>query len=358
MPLGPSNQPLVGGAVARAVAETLEYATAFRAGVAAIQNAEHLALACHVTPDGDALGSVLAFHLAARNAGVQSVASWPAPFQFAPHYRSVPGVELAINPADFPSHPDIMVTFDCGSMGRLNELGDSGRRAKELVVVDHHASNQRYGTINVVDPTAASTTVVVHKMLGALGWPITRDIAWCLYVGLVTDTGRFQYEATTPATFALAEELTSFDLPIARINRELFDEHRFTYLQLAARVLGRAELDLERSLVMSCVSQVDLAEFGVDYDEVEGLIDWLRTSAEAEITVLVKEAADGVRVSMRGKESADVGAIAALFGGGGHRLASGFSSNASVSAVIAEIKAAIPAAIPVSSFDESDPLLH
>ncbi len=309
--------------------------------VAVIQATESVALACHLSPDGDALGSTLGFHLAAINNGCHSVASWPTPLAVPTNYRSLPALGLAIDSSVFPLNPPVMLTFDCGSADRLNELHGAASNADHLIVVDHHASNQRYGTINIVDATAASTTVMVHRLLAALGWPLTRDIAWCLYTGLITDTGRFQFAATTPSVFALAEELTTFDLPIARINRELFDEHRFAYLKLAARVLERAEYDHSRSMLVSSVTQQDLAEFAVSYDEVEGLIEWLRTCIEAEITVLIKEAADSLHVSMRAKESANVGSIATSFGGGGHRLAAGFSFHGSVEDALSAIRASV-----------------
>lgn len=307
--------------------------------VTLLQGADELALACHVTPDGDALGSMLGLHHLARSQGRRSVASWPAPFTVADHYRSVPGLELATAPHLFPAAPDLMLTFDCGSLARLNELGAPAKAARELVVIDHHATNDRYGTVNAVDVDAAATAVVVRELARRLGWPLTREAAWCLYTGIVTDTGRFQYASTTPAVFALAQELAEFDLPIARLSRELFDEHRFAYLKLAARVLDRAELDESVSLVSSWVSQEDLAHFGVAYEEVEGLIDWVRTAAEAEVTCLAKEAHDGVRVSMRAREVADVGAVAIALGGGGHRLASGFTMDAPIPAVLAAVRA-------------------
>jgi bifunctional oligoribonuclease and PAP phosphatase NrnA len=209
--------------------------------------------------------------------------------------------------------------------------------------VDHHATNARYGTINVIDTHAAATAVVVRALAARLGWALTRDAAWCLYTGIVTDSGRFSYATTSPALFGLAEELSEFDLPIDRITRELFDEHPFSYLQLASTVLARAELDTDLSLVSSWVSQDDLVRHGVGYDDVEGLIDWLRTAAEAEVACLCKEAPDGMRVSLRAKSDADVGAVATSLGGGGHRLASGFTMNAETARVLASVKNALAA---------------
>src|SRR5436309_2415776 len=110
----------------------------------AIGDADSVALACHVAPDGDALGSMLALHHLCRAYAKPSVASWPAPFVVAPHYAYLPGLEFATPPEDFPSAPDVMVTFDCGSLARLGELGASALNAGELVVLDHHLSNDRY----------------------------------------------------------------------------------------------------------------------------------------------------------------------------------------------------------------------
>ena len=311
-----------------------------------------LALMCHVSPDGDALGSMLAMHHLALSQGVASVASFPHPFSVAAHYRSVPGIELLTDSSDFPAAPSLVLTFDCGSVQRLVELGvpaASALKNGELIVLDHHATNDRYGSINVVDTKAAATAVVVRALAKELGWPLTRDAATCLYVGLVTDTGRFQFSCTDPSVFELAAELASFGLPISRLNRELFDEHSYAYLRLAARVLGRAILDVERELIYTNVTQADLVEFGVDYDEVEGLIEWIRSANEAEVAIIYKEAVDGIRVSMRSLTKVDIGALAVSLGGGGHIRAAGFTMNAPVAdvhaAVIAELDAIAAASV-------------
>src|SRR5438477_4463768 len=181
-----------------------------RAAVA-IEASSAVALACHVTPDGDALGSMLALHHLCRSVGKPSVASWPAPFLVGSHYRFLPGLDACTDPADYPSAPEVMVTFDCGSLDRLGELAHAAKAAGQLIVLDHHVTNDRYGTINVIDSEAAATAVVVRRLAERLGWSLTREAAVCLYTGLVTDTGRFQYTNTTPAVFALAQELTTFE---------------------------------------------------------------------------------------------------------------------------------------------------
>lgn len=310
-----------------------------------VDGARSLALACHVNPDGDALGSTLAlFHLA-RAHGRPAVASWSEPFAVAPHYTFLPGLELATKPVDFPVEPDVMVTFDCGSLDRLGDLTASAQRAHELVVVDHHVTNTRFGSHNLIDGSAASTASVVRELARRLGWSLTREAALCLYTGLVTDTGRFQYSNTTPEVFALAEELASFDLPIEQITRQLFELHRFPYLQMVGMCLARAELDPELRFVATWITTFDLEGFGVEIEEAEGLIDLVRRTAEADVACVCKETPGGIRVSLRSvTDDVDVGALAQRFGGGGHRYAAGFTAPYPVTDVIASIKRELHAA--------------
>jgi len=266
-----------------------------------VRGAGQIALACHVTPDGDALGSMLGLFHVLRGAGRDVVASFPSPFVVAPHYRELPGLDLLTKPEDFPVAPELMMTFDCGSLDRLGDLVPAARAARELVVIDHHISNDRYGTINVIEPDAAASGWVVQRLVDTLGLPLNRDAAVCLYTAIVCDTGRFQYDTTTPEVFDLARRLTEFDVPVARLSRALFEEHRFAYLQLLGQAL-----------------------------------------AEAQLICVLKEEADGtVRVSLRSLGAVDVRRIAESHGGGGHRFAAGFTSPDDIPATVAAIRAAL-----------------
>ncbi len=308
----------------------------------AIDEAELVALACHVAPDGDALGSTLALHHVLAAAGLRSIASFPEPFTVAPHYRDLPGLDLLSHPDRFPVQPEVMVTFDCGSLERLGQLRANAEAASELIVIDHHISNDRYGSINVIDPTAAASGVLVRRLIDRLGLPLTRDAAVCLYCALVCDTGRFQYESTNASVFALAGELVTFDVPVSTMSRTLFEEHRFAYLQLLAEALGAAELIREQSFVWTAVTQDMLKRHDVTLDEVEGLIDIVRRTAEADIACVLKEEPDGtVKVSLRSVGAADVHHIAAAHGGGGHRFAAGFTSDVGIADTIDRIRAAL-----------------
>jgi len=308
----------------------------------AIAGASRVTLVCHVNPDGDALGSTLGLHHVLRAAGVDSVASFPSPFVVAPHYRELPGLDLLTPPELVDREPEVLVTFDCGSLDRLGELETSAKAAGELVVVDHHASNERYGTINVIDVDAAASGVLVRRLISRLDLPLTRDAAICLYAALVCDTGRFQYESTTCEVFGLAQELADYQLPISSLSRTLFEEHRFAYLQLVADVLGGAQLIPDKRFVWAKVTQADLARRNVSFEEVEGLIDLVRRTLEADVSCVLKEAADGAwRVSLRSLGAVDVCKIAEREGGGGHRLAAGFSSDDPADVVVGRILASL-----------------
>ncbi len=322
------------------------YRVALQSAARAIRAATEVALACHVTPDGDALGSMLGLHHVLQAAGIRSVCSFSEPFVIAPHYRKLIGLDLIIPPAEFPKAPEVMITFDCGSLGRLGDLGAPAIAAGELIVVDHHLSNERYGTINVIDPNAAASGVVVRDLIAELGLALNRDAAVCLYAALVCDTGRFQYSSTTPEVFELAAELARFDVPIPDLSRTLFEEHRFAYLQLMATVVQRAELFVDERFVCTVVLQKDLDEFGVTMEEVEGLIDVVRRTREAEVSAVLKQDVDGTfRVSLRSLGSVDVCAIAQCNAGGGHRFAAGFSSRDPAEAIVGRIRAALAQAV-------------
>jgi phosphoesterase RecJ-like protein len=194
----------------------------------------------------------------------------------------------------------------------------------------------------VIDPDAAASGVLVRRLIERLELPLNRDAAVCLYAAVVCDTGRFQYESTTSEVFALAGELTCFDVPIARLSRTLFEEHRFAYLQLLADVLARSVLVPEKRFVWTSVSQDDLARHGVTFEEVEGLIDVVRRTREAEVACVLKEAPDHTwRVSLRSLGDVDVRRIAEFEGGGGHRFAAGFTSDDAVHKIVARILAAL-----------------
>ena len=310
----------------------------------AIGAAESVALACHLGPDGDAIGSLLGLTIALNERGARTVASWGSdPFVTPPHYTYLPRLELLSPPASFPAAPDVMITFDAGSFERLGSLEANARAARTLLVIDHHVSNDRFGTINLVDPDAAASATIVFELLRRMSVAIDADIAACLYTGLVTDTGRFQYRNTTPEVHRIAAELIAAGAPHVEITQRIYNTHPVGYLRLAATALDKVEVREDASVVWTWVSTADLANAGVELEDIEALIDLVRTADIADVAVVLKQQSDGrYRVSMRSKGASDVGAVAVEFGGGGHALAAGFTShNGDPRATVEEIIAAL-----------------
>ena len=287
-----------------------------------------MAIACHVNPDADALGSSLglAHHLVARGATV--VVGFPnEPLEMPGWSAALPVDDLVVPVEAFPSSPAVMVTCDCAAFDRLGSLGASADAAGELIWIDHHRSNDGSGTIRLVDPHASSTCELVAGLIDEIGGELTRDSALCLYAGLVTDTGRFQYEAVTSQTLRLAARLREHDFDHARLSQVLYEDNGAAYLRLVGRALSRLQEVPEAELVWTYLTQADLAEAGVGPGDTDDLIDVLRTAREADVAAILKQQRDGrFKVSVRSRGGHDLAVAAAAFGGGGHRLAAGYTS--------------------------------
>ncbi|WP_433497404.1 DHH family phosphoesterase [Sphaerimonospora sp. CA-214678] len=309
-----------------------------------VRAADRVALACHVSPDGDALGSMLGFGLALAGSGKKVVASFGDRCFAVPRLlRFLPGQELLVEPAAYPAEPDLMLTFDASTMERLGLLAPSAGRAGELIVIDHHVSNTGFGSLHLVDPSAAATAVLTEELIHRLSLPVGRDVATCLYTGLVTDTGSFRYSATTPAAHAMAGRLIAAGIRPDEIARELWDRSPFAYLRLLGAALGRVALDRSAAaghgLVWTYVTHADRVLDGLPYDEVEGVIDVIRRVDEADVAVVLKEDDEGIwNVSTRSKGAVDVGRACVELGGGGHSRAAGFSSRLPPQETIASLR--------------------
>ncbi|MEV4176160.1 DHH family phosphoesterase [Nonomuraea sp. NPDC049709] len=303
-----------------------------------ISQADEVALACHVTPDGDALGSMLAVAFVLRSMGKRVVASFGDRHFAVPRLlRFLPGQEMLVPPSDYPAAPELMIVFDSSTFERLGLLGPNAAVARELVVVDHHPSNAGFGTLSLIDANAAATAMLAEQLVYRLGGRLDRDIATCLYAGLVTDTGSFRYSSTTPAVHQMAARLVATGLHTDEIARELWDRSPFGYLKVLAAALDRVEL--EGGLVWTYVTRVDRAAYGLPYAELEGIIDIVRRTDEAEVTVVLKEDDQGDwQVSTRSKGTADVAAVCAALGGGGHHNAAGYTSHDTVEETMAKFR--------------------
>ena len=315
----------------------------FAEAAAALTGATSVALACHVNPDADALGSMLGLSNHLRAMGKQTACSFPnEPFESPRWAAMLPGTDALVPPSDFPKDPPVMVTCDVASLDRLAALGGPAVRATTLIWIDHHVTNEGLGTIPIIDPSASSTCELVWRLVKELGGEIGIETAACLYAGLVTDTGRFQYEAVRPDTLRLAAELREFPFEHTRLVQALYEDNGIAYLRLLGVALERIRSEPQADLVWTYLTRADLDRADVHPAETDDLIDVLRTAREADVAAVIKQQRDGrFKVSLRSRGGHDVAAAASRFGGGGHRLAAGYTSNHGLAATVESLKAAL-----------------
>ncbi|AEV88091.1 phosphoesterase [Actinoplanes sp. SE50] len=301
------------------------------AAVRALGGDAAIQLICHVSPDGDALGSMLGFALALRRLGHTRVrATFPGEFRVPTPYTRLPGIEMLVPEPEAYHDPELFLVFDVAAESRLGGLAARVAAAPVSVVLDHHASNPGFGTIRLIDPCAAATSVLAEELVTRLGVPLDAEIAECFYVALATDTGSFRFEATTVAVHELAARLIATGLRPGEISRRIFDTRPFGAVKLAGEVLGRAVLEPSaaggRGLVWTYATLADLDRHEQPPYVLDTLIDPVRSVAEADVTLLVKQVAENEwAVSLRSKGAVDVSRLAISQGGGGHRLAAGFT---------------------------------
>jgi phosphoesterase RecJ-like protein len=308
-----------------------------------LRGADEVVITGHVNPDADALGSVLGLANHLGSLGVRTICTYPNEPLDPPRWSALlPGAGLLTEVRDVPDSPAVMVTCDCASFDRLGPLGHQASQARELIWIDHHRSNDGHGTVRLVDPDASSTCEMVVRLIDAIGGDMTDASAVCLYAGLVTDTGRFQYQATTPETLRLAARLREHPFDHAALSQALYEDNAFPYLRLMGTALQRLQLVEGMDLVWTYLTRSDLHEAGVHPAETDDLIDVIRSAREADVAALVKQQWDGrFKVSMRSRGGHDLSAVAAAFGGGGHRLAAGYTSSHGPQGTIDRLAAAL-----------------
>jgi bifunctional oligoribonuclease and PAP phosphatase NrnA len=286
-------------------------------------------LSGHVQPDADALGSTLALAGALRRRGARVLATFPAPFTLPPSLSWLPGADGLVPSSSVPSSPELFVSLDAASPGRLGELAPLLASAGTSVVVDHHASNPGFGDVRLVDPAAPATVVLVAGLLDEMGVALDEQLATLLYAGLAADTGSFRFGSTRPDTHELAARLLATGIDHAAISRRLFDTAPFGWLGLLSVVTGRAVLErgVGAGLVWTWSSTAEAAEHGLPGEQLEALVDVVRSAEEADVSCVLKGQDDGTwSVSLRSRGATDVARVAMALGGGGHRLAAGYSS--------------------------------
>lgn len=292
----------------------------------------------HVQPDGDSIGAVLGLYHCLKKAG-KKVVPLGKVSEVPPQYRFLPGIEALSSAKDITQPADVFISVDAPNVERLGEADKAFKASKIHINIDHHLDNDNFGEFNLVDLNKSSVCEIVFWLLKDAGFEIDLKTATCLYTGIVTDTGRFQYTNTFPSTFEAARILLEIGVLPAMIFSEVYENLSFNALKLLGKVLSKAESS--DGLVWSTISRKDLEETKADLSETETFIDMLRSVKGVKVAAIFKEImVDGEkmwRVSLRGKNGYDVQKIAQKHGGGGHKQAAGYKTKMTLDQATQEI---------------------
>ncbi|MCW0213387.1 MAG: DHHA1 domain-containing protein [Pseudonocardia sp.] len=317
---------------------------------AVLREAREVVLLAHVQPDADALGSALALGTALHRRGVRVRVSFGTTSggddRVPQSLRSLDEYGLLVPAAELPVAPEVLVACDTADIGRLGSAAGLLDTAGTTILVDHHASNPGFGTIRVLDPGAEATVMLVRRILDVLGEPLDDVVGRCLYAGLATDTVGFR--TAGPEAHRLAAELVEAGVEVEPLIRRIVDTHPFSWLHALAGVLAGASLEPDaaggRGLVHACVPAAVVSAFG--QEEIESVVGHLRTAAEADVAAVFKQVGPHRwALSLRGKGTVDLSAVAVALGGGGHRNASGAVRDGELGDLRAALRAALDAEV-------------
>ncbi len=291
-----------------------------------IENAQRIVMACHINPDGDALGSLLALGTAildkypAKDVTLLSRDGVPFIYRFLPGYERV---QQSTNRSDF----DLAIVLDSGDLKRTgDEIVPTILAAPLQMDIDHHVGEGAFGSVRLLNSKAAATAEIVYDLIHALETPITPEIAVCLLTGVITDTGSFRFMNVTPRTLRIAADLIEAGASPALIAEQVFDNRTFNATQLMGIALSSLTHAENGKITWARIRHTDFIAAHSTDEETEGLIGIVRAIRGTEIALLFREIRPGmIRISLRSNEAHNVAEMAAQFGGGGHRLASGCS---------------------------------
>ncbi|MEN3271642.1 MAG: bifunctional oligoribonuclease and phosphatase NrnA [Actinomycetota bacterium] len=317
--------------------------TALDSVVEELQQAGKLLITTHENPDGDALGSLLAFDEMMRALGkdtlmFMSASNFPLPHEY--QHLPLDGVRNE-PPADMDERTAVFL--DCGNIDRM-PVDFLQREGQHIVNIDHHHDNTCFGTVNLVVGDASCTAEILWELSHALGVEITPSMAHALYIALITDTGRFMYENTGARSHVMAAELIEAGVDVAGVYRQLYQDLPFPRLQLLARALNAVERFDDGRLTVAHLTRADFGETGAVESDSEGVVDHLRSVADTKVAALVRELLDrdARKVSLRSTDGqVDVSVIARSLGGGGHRQAAGATTEIPFEQLIDHIRAGV-----------------
>ena len=310
---------------------------------AILRPASHILITAHRDPDGDSLGCQMAFHeywTTQRKGTADIVDHGSLPRK----YRFLDPKGLIRSPRQIkrPVHWDAVVVFECSSLDRIGSVKSLLTDGLPIVNIDHHCQNSLFGTVNVLDPTAAACGEMLHDLLQFWHARITPPMAQQLAVAIVTDTGRFHYHSTSPKTLELTAALMRQGADLTALTDEIYYSHDINHFRLVQHVLGSAQIRAGGKVCLLTLRAAERRRFGVPLRELEGLVDYTLYLRGVRVGALLKEMGPRkTKVSLRSSDSSDVAEIARRFGGGGHLNASGCTIDLPLKEAVAALAKAI-----------------
>lgn len=303
-----------------------------------VKSAETIAIGGHVRPDGDCVGSCLGVYLyLKKHFPDKQIHVYLEPIPDVFHFLK--GSEDILHEIPADKVYDLFILLDCGDAQRLGFSAPLFERAKTSFCIDHHVSNQAFATENYIEPEASSTCELVYHLLGSD--QISEEIAECLYVGIVHDTGVFRHSCTHPSTMCAAADLMGKGIPFTKIITETFDEKTFAQNQIMGYALVNAIQFLKGRGVASYVDLEQMVEYRVQPKQLDGIVNQLKLTKGADLAVFMYELEKGFyKVSLRSTEAVDVSRLCQTFGGGGHARAAGFGMRGTFAEILEKVKAA------------------
>ncbi len=297
----------------------------------------------HVNPDGDCLGSQLAFYHALRKLGKRVTCVLAKPDPIDVNLRFLPGIESMVPAAEFTGRVGCFLSVDVPTVERMETAGALHDAADVRIALDHHASDKALAEYAYVDPDSPSASMIAWDVVALLD-AVTPESALCAMTGLFTDTGRFAYQNTTTAAFLAAAAMMEAGADPALICREVFQNRTRASLELERIVLERMQVVHDGEFSFSYLSQADFDEVGAIKADTEPLVNLLRSVSGVRVALILREVNESeVRGSLRAKDDTDVSVVARSYGGGGHRAAAGFTFKGSLEAARIQVPAAVEA---------------
>jgi len=297
-----------------------------------IKESKKVAITFHTSPDGDSLGSSTALTLALRSLGkdcsILCKEAIPQTFTYLPCSEEITGENYNVE-----KDIDLVIVLDCGDFKRINAEILLEDRNYTLINLDHHMSNELYGDLNYVNTNAAAVGEIVYQILKLLDISLTKEIGIALYTSLLTDTGSFRHSNTTSDTHNIAGDIINTGIDFSEIHRIIFDNKSFNKVKLYGKAIETMTLECNKKVVFMELTNKILKELNLDGSDTSDLIAFGSKVEGAEVTVLIKESEDGVKVSLRSKNKVDVRKVAEDFNGGGHIRAAGFVAESNIQTI-------------------------